>query len=271
MRLEQVMTNSGLVTVRPDDTLDIAAQTMLWSEVAHLPVVEDGRVVGMLAERDLIGRPLDGSMTVAEVMTAPAVVAGPDDDLDTAIAEMTARRIGCLPVVDDGKLVGIVTAGDVLSFSLKRPRSPRVSSLVRRMVASVRAEDLLVDAVARMRKLGVRHLPVTDGDNKLVGMLSDRDVRTAVGNASVDGSVPARVRAMKVDDVMSRDPIRVSADMELEELTRILVKSRVGAVPVVDADGRLAGIVSYVDALRATLEEDLPLLSEEATPRPAGT
>ena len=251
------MTKDGLVTARPDDTLDIAAQTMLWSEIAHLPVVDEGRVIGILAERDLIGRSLDSGMIVAQVMTAPVITVSPDDDVDATVALMTTRRIGCVPVVEDGALVGIITSSDILAFTLSRPFEPRVASLARRVVASVHAGDALVDAVARMRKLGVRHLPVTDGDLRLVGMLSDRDVRTAVGNAASDNA-PARVRELTVADVMTRDPISISSDLRLADLTRLLIKSRVGAVPVVDEAGRLAGIVSYVDALRATLDEDEP-------------
>jgi CBS-domain-containing membrane protein len=84
-------------------------------------------------------------------------------------------------------------------------------------------------------------------------MLSDRDVRLAVGNAhwGLPSAVPPTgLRSLRVSDVMSRQPFVLREEAPFLQLVSVFTDERVGAVPVVDADDRLIGIVSYVDILR---------------------
>ena len=89
-----------------------------------------------------------------------------------------------------------------------------------------------------MDEYRVRHLPVM-ADGRLVGMLSDRDVRSAVRNSP--GSVAGRS--------MTPDPVTVTSEMRIEHAARIMLDGRFGSLPVVD--GHLVGIVTYTDLLRA--------------------
>lgn len=112
------------------------------------------------------------------------------------------------------------------------------------MTTSVITVAPTASAREALRALGegdVRHLPVLDERRELVGMVSDRDLLRLRGH---DLSRP-------VSEVMSADVISVSPAAELEEIIELMTENRVGAVPVVDADFHLAGIVSYVDVLRA--------------------
>jgi CBS domain-containing protein len=125
--------------------------------------------------------------------------------------------------------------------------------IMRRAPLTASASDLLLDAVARMDDRGIRHLPVVDGDHRVVGMLSDRDVRLAVGNArwgSPSTVASMGLGAVRVSAVMSRDPFVVREDAPFLQLVSVFTDERVGAVPVVDDADRLTGIVSYVDVLR---------------------
>jgi acetoin utilization protein AcuB len=116
--------------------------------------------------------------------------------------------------------------------------------------ARVRAETPLDDAILVLEQLDVRHLPVVDSDDQVIGMVSDRDLR-ALDRPSV----------ARVAEVMSGDPATVGLEASVEEIVDLLLERRIGAVPVVDSDGRIAGIVSYVDVLRGAREPD------EARPR----
>jgi acetoin utilization protein AcuB len=109
----------------------------------------------------------------------------------------------------------------------------------------------LSSAVALMLQHGIRHLPVVDGASSMVGMLSERDVRTAVGDPAdyLDDS-SATVNAYRVRDVMTRPAIAVQFDRPLRDVARQFVSGKISAVPVLDKFGALIGIVSYVDALR---------------------
>jgi len=116
------------------------------------------------------------------------------------------------------------------------------------------ADDSLIDAAARMASRGVRHLPVVDGDHRVVGMLSDRDVRTQVGQSSLQTHdahhAGARLERLHVADVMSRHAFVLRHDAPFSEVVRVFTEQRVGAVPVVDDDDRLIGIISYVDVFK---------------------
>lgn len=109
----------------------------------------------------------------------------------------------------------------------------------------------LLDAVARMADRHVRHLPVVDATSAVVGMVSDRDIRTAIGDPAAYIAAPTASPAQyRVRDVMTRPATAVPFDRPLVEVARSFATDRIGAVPVVDRFGALIGIVSYVDALR---------------------
>ncbi len=111
----------------------------------------------------------------------------------------------------------------------------------------------LSEAIALMRHERVRHLPLTV-EGRVVGMLSDRDLRELSLGALLAGDVEeGRDRmAQAIGDVAARDVVTVQPQTELRVIVDLLVERRIGAVPVVDADGgRIVGLVSVVDVLRA--------------------
>jgi CBS domain-containing protein len=120
--VEQFM-STDLFTVRPDDLVDLAASVMDWRHVRHVPVEDDqGRLVGLVTHRALLhlfshGLPSQSEkpLTVREIMkTAPLTVSSSTPTLD-AMEMMQSNKVGCLPVVDDGRLVGILTSYDFLA------------------------------------------------------------------------------------------------------------------------------------------------------------
>jgi len=115
------------------------------------------------------------------------------------------------------------------------------------------ADDLLLDAASRMAARNVRHLPVVDGERHVVGILSDRDVRTVLGDSTrlpVRADATARMQSLRVGHAMTPDAFFVRQDAPFADVVRIFTDQRVGAVPVVDDGDRLIGIISYVDVFR---------------------
>lgn len=110
--------------------------------------------------------------------------------------------------------------------------------LMTRHPVTVRETATVSAAIRTLRELDVRHLPVISVDGELVGMLSDRDL--------LDPPPATSVAAL-----MSHDVISVTEETDVEEIIDLLVSNRIGAVPVVTTEGRLSGIVSYVDVLKA--------------------
>lgn len=140
-------------------------------------------------------------------------------------------------------------------------RNETKKSAVRDVTASARSvmtadpetvieECSLYEAAALMAELGVRHLPVVNEDGVLVGMLSDRDLRTSIGDP-VEALRGRRDESEAcVRDVMAPDPLRVALSAPVTEIAEMLMDERIGAVPVVDEGDRPIGIVSYVDLIR---------------------
>ncbi len=114
MQLGEIM-STRVVTIGPDEAASLARRRMQREHIRHLVVTEDGSVVGVLSARDLEGA--TGSAvregSVEDLMSTRVESARSDTSLDDAAERMRKARIGCLPVVDRDRLVGVVTATDV--------------------------------------------------------------------------------------------------------------------------------------------------------------
>ena len=117
-----------LFTVRPSDIVDFAASVMEWRHVRHVPVEDDaGRLVGLVSHRALLRLIARGACaaagaaepTVASIMTADPVTVTPETPTIEAMRLMRERGVACLPVVSEGRLVGIVTERDLLDVSMR--------------------------------------------------------------------------------------------------------------------------------------------------------
>ena len=126
MNVETILQNKGreVATIRPDDTVAAAVDALVARNIGALVASDDGETVdGIISERDLVhALAQHGSgllaLTVAEVMTRPAVTCDPSESVGELMAEMTNRRIRHLPVVRSGRLCGIVSIGDVVKNRL---------------------------------------------------------------------------------------------------------------------------------------------------------
>ena len=114
-------------SIKPRDSIHHARQIMEEHRINQLPVVQDGRLVGIVTDRDLRDAfpsvladptrkagPDPHHVMVESVMTANVLTLGPGDDIVTAAELMRRERIGAIPIVDGGRLVGIVTRSDLL-------------------------------------------------------------------------------------------------------------------------------------------------------------
>jgi acetoin utilization protein AcuB len=113
-----------VVVLSPQTTAAEALALCREKHIRHLPVLEEGRLAGIVSDRDLrsaapaLGDPDRASaleeIRISDVTTRDVVTARPDDPIEEAANRMRERRIGCLPVVEDGELVGIITSSDVM-------------------------------------------------------------------------------------------------------------------------------------------------------------
>jgi CBS domain-containing protein len=121
----QFMTRD-VFTVRPGDLVDLAASVMDWEHLRHVPVEDtDGDLVGLLSHRSLLRYVAGGGMergepmAVEDLMKRDPVTCNPDTTTLDAIELMRAHRVGCLPVMKDGTLVGIITETDLIAVAAR--------------------------------------------------------------------------------------------------------------------------------------------------------
>jgi CBS domain-containing protein len=123
LKVSQFMV-TDLFTVRPDDIVDFAAALMDWRHVRHVPVEgDDGELVGLLSHRALLRLVATGrvggenKVSVKEIMTRNPITVNSDATTVEAIRVMREKKVACLPVVDKGKLLGLITEHDLLVVS----------------------------------------------------------------------------------------------------------------------------------------------------------
>lgn len=133
MKVSELMT-TDVSTIDRNDELSLADDVMKMKRVRHLPVIEEGRLVGVLSQRDLFHAALSTAMgfgekasqeflksvPVKEAMSDEVITVAPSDDVTVAAKLMIEKKIGCLPVVDGEKLVGLVTETDFVKLALSR-------------------------------------------------------------------------------------------------------------------------------------------------------
>ncbi len=117
---------TDLFTVRPNDLVDLAASVMSWRHIRHVPVEDqEGKLVGLVSHRSLlklVGKIITADeppLTVRDIMTSDPITVSSTTSTLEAIELMRSHRVGCLPVLDDGRLVGIVTSFDFLDASAR--------------------------------------------------------------------------------------------------------------------------------------------------------
>lgn len=117
----------------------------------------------------------------------------------------------------------------------------RIEHLMSTALITMHERDLVTAADTEMKLGGMRHIPVVDEHQNLVGMLSAKDVLLALSTGK---------KTVRVGEYMSRDPVTVTANTSIREAIDLLLEHRIGSLPVLGSDGALIGIVTETDFLR---------------------
>jgi acetoin utilization protein AcuB len=133
------------------------------------------------------------------------------------------------------------------------PESARVADCMTRGVATIHSDALARGAADMMRTRRIRHLPVVDRGGRLVGIVTDRDLRQVLFDPALQaraGGLAEALKAVTVRDVMTWAVLSVRPEAPLREAARIMREQKVGALPVVQT-GKVVGIITEVDLLDA--------------------
>lgn len=259
MLVSSVMTREPLV-VSPDTHPSAAYELMSQHDIRHLPVVVDGRLRGVVSDRDLLevigshpgseAAP-EAPDVVADLMSVELASIGPDDTVVTATVEFLVHRIGCLPVVEGDALVGILSEMDMLKAYTQLVKNgtipaagERVDTLMATHLATLAPGATLREAANLLRDRHVRHVPVVE-DGALVGMLSDRDLRRALGDQVAEDD--------PIETLMATETLEIAAEASLSEAAFLMALGKISGLPVL-ADGKLVGLLTLTDLLEHCLE-----------------
>jgi CBS domain-containing protein len=127
LKVEHVMTRE-VITVEFGSPLKDAVELMNTNEIGSIVVLKEGKPIGIVTERDLLKKIVVTServrqMKVDEIMSTPVIAAHPDEDVESAARTMLSKKIKKLPIIDDGRLVGVVTLTDLFRFEPELIRS----------------------------------------------------------------------------------------------------------------------------------------------------
>lgn len=215
-------------------------------------------------------------LLVRDVMTASPRSVGVDTPLDDATRLLLSSIFSGLPVVDGhGRPVGLITQGDLIARAglplrlgllaesdpdhrekiLRQLASRKASQVMTTPVITIAEDRPLSEAVEKMLTKGVKRLPVVNADGRLTGMLSRLDIFRTVMHAAPDWKAFAaqkiEVQNLKqVGDILRRDTQTVGPNTPLSEVIRVIDRDDIQRVAVVDADGKLLGLISDRDLLR---------------------
>lgn len=303
MLVRDIMASPAVSVTRDRPVADIV-RLLLEADFNGVPVVDDeNRPVGIITQGDLVRRaqmPLRlgllgetdhgvvgefydraAAIPAHEVMSSPARTVRDDQQVAQAVDLMRRHSLKRLPAVDaEGRLTGMLTRLDVLRTAVSLPKAeaavpgvcyvdwegiPRVRDCMGRETASVTPDTSIDQALRTLDERQVQRLAVVDEDNRLLGLLTDRDILAAIGHRPegllrgiIDRlPLPGKRRtagAITLDtsagEIMKSDLITVTDDATVEEALRLMVEHSLKRLPVLDENGRYQGMISRNALLR---------------------
>ncbi len=304
LMVRDVMTSEPK-TVTPDTPLNEAAELLLPSIFTGLPVVDTHkRPIGVLTQGDLIrkgGLPLRlgllaesgqkrretllkqiSSRRAVEIMSSPVVLIDKDKLLAEAVELMLNKGVKRLPVVDGkGRLSGILSRLDIFRTVMREAPDwntftnqkihveamKRVGDILRRDVQTVSPETAVSEVIRIIDKNDIQRVAVVDAGDKLLGLISDRDLLRSFKPAHKGiWNLLAKVKGAFEDEegtdfqrqiyettagqVMNTSLTTVHDDMLIEEAIGLMIDKGLKRLPVIDAQGRFQGMISRDSLLR---------------------
>lgn len=274
--VSEVMTVAPIVVEVPGSRSD-AINLMVRNGLTGLPVVRssDGKLMGVVSRRDVFRKFDEDQLSL--IMKKGCITIAPDATVVEAAEIFVSKRIHRLPVVEDGRLVGIITPTDLLPIVRDMKTTMVAEDVIRTTCVTAYEDEPLAYTITAMRISDVPAVPVLDGHGKLVGILTDRDLfkdqvknvddLKELGIADIGNMAGARnvlplfytatdkYRAEEgsVREYMVSNPYTVFKKTNLSEIAKAMLVNDYGQVPVHGNKDELVGMIYDVDVLCALL------------------
>ncbi|XRO74807.1 CBS domain-containing protein [Methanocaldococcus sp. 28A] len=275
MKVMKIVQNKEIITVYPTTTIRKALMTMNENRYRRLPVVNAGnnKVVGIITSMDIVDFMGGGSKynlirekhernflaainePVRAIMEENVITLKENADIDEAIETFLTKNVGGAPIVnDDNQLISLITERDIIRALLdKIDENEVVDDYITRKVIVATPGERLKDVARTMVRNGFRRLPVVS-EEKLVGIITSTDFIKLLGsdwafNHMQTGNV-REITNVRMEEIMKRDVITAKEGDKLKEVAEIMVNNDIGALPVVDDDLKVRGIITEKDVLK---------------------
>jgi CBS domain-containing protein len=277
MTVADIMVPAPIVVEVPGTRND-AINMMVRNKLTGLPVVRasDGQLMGIVSRRDIFRKFEEDQLSL--IMKKEIKTISPDATIEEAAKIFYSMRIHRLPVVDEGRLVGIITPTDLLKIIKNTKTELTAEDAINTTCVTAYEEEPLTYTVPAMRISDVTALPVLNAQGKLVGIITDRDLFSdqvkdkealKILGISEDDDLAGYRNVLplfyaatdkyidfesKVKDFMVKNPMTIYKKTNLQEVAKIMLTHDFGQLPVHGTKDDLEGMIYDVDVLKALLK-----------------
>ena len=281
--MKHMLYTAPVITLGPEDSINDALFMMKKNDIKRIVVVNNDIPVGMVTERD-IGRFLQNDKTsrmlnqihLNEIMSRNIFAISKDQDelLVQCAIRMDAFQIGSIVIVDNEKLVGIVTKSDLTkNFANSFAGAFKVKDYMNSKMITCRKSDSLLFALTMLNRNKIARLVVTDNDGRPIGIISyDTFLRNSryfefKKQNTRDYLLPKdSAKELLVSDLVGNELLTVESNDDLAKAARLMVEYNISGIPIVDENGNLEGVISATDVIRAYHEVKVHAILQKNDP-----
>lgn len=256
MKVKEIMTTK-IISVDKDDSLKRVLDLMQKYDITKIPVLEEKKFFGLATDNviayklgSIRKRGITASRLHASSVTEKEVkVVSPDEDVKNILKTVGEPGPTMLPIVENGKLVGVVTKADLLPLVKNKNQ---LHSIMQKKVHVVSINDRVVHARRIMITENVARLPVLE-EKKLVGIISDIEIALAFASlkkAFSLGKQKHRLDELLVKDVMRSPVVWTNPSMSIADAAQLMLNQNIGALPLMENE-KLVGMITRTDLLRS--------------------
>jgi CBS domain-containing protein len=255
MMIKEIM-NKSVITVNHDQSISEAVSLLSKHRINELPVMKDGKFSGIISYKIIGEKATNMDQKLYNLMNNAASL-GPGDDVNLAIRYIVTNDFKIVPIIDNGKLVGIVSDIDLLKMVTdKKP----VKSVMSSNVHAVLDTESAATAKTKMRNIGVGRLPVIDDNGELVGMVGAVDLLKILSTDRKSTMGDRKGEKVRSEDVsiksfIDNKIVTIDENTPIDKVAKETINKDVSFV-VVLRDKKVVGVVTPKDLLTTFIKQE---------------
>jgi len=255
MKIKEIMTKD-VIYVDKDVDLKYVLKLMKKHNITKIPVVEEKKLIGVITD-NIIAVKLGSIRSkgvhpsrfhASSVIDKNVVIIAPETNIENILKTVGEPGPTMLNVVEDGKLIGVITKADLLPLVNS---DNKIKDIMNENLHSVSPDDRIIHARRRMIDENIARLPVMN-NGKLLGMISDNEI--ALAFAELKKSFPIGKQKHKLDELLVNDFMKTPAiwtesDVSINEAASIMMENNIGSL-IIKENNKVIGIVTRTDLLK---------------------